>query len=907
MAKPLSTGINRSRATSLTSAALLFFSLAVEGQIRQVNWSRISSATGELPVPPVSGGQSGLRVVDLDKNGQNDYVLTLWSAPQTVVWYRHVGDRFDPYVIDTQTPNLSHGEGFKDIDGDGDIDLLFGDAAWSDKMYWWENPYPNYDPGAPWLRRMVRNGGGNFYHDNIWGDFDGDGQDELIAWNQYSQQLLFFEIPADPRNSGTWPVTPIFSWTGDPLEYRGAEAVDINLDGKMDFVGGGGWFEHTGGTSFVRRPIDDAMAYSQIKAGQLIEGGRPEVVTVLELVDGPLNLYTWTGSVWQKQTLLANITRSHTLQLGDINLDGHLDIVTAEMGQAYDPPPENPNARVFVLYGDGAGNFTQQIVFAGQGLLEGQLADINDDGRLDIIGNSFRMNTPRMDMWINEGFTPAPPQINSQPASLTVEEPNAATFTVTASGSVPLLYQWRRGGVPIGGATGSSYTLSPTSRTTDNGAQFSVVVSNSAGSVTSVVAMLTVTVPVPQPPQITTQPASVTVVEPAAASFSVTASGSSPLSYHWRRGGTPISGANNSSYTLSPTSQATDNGAQFSVVVSNASGSVTSVVATLTVAAPGSVPANGLALWLRADAGTVLNGSAVTQWTDQSSNNRNATQTSGANQPLLVSSAVNGLPAVRFDGVNDYLTFNLPVNGLGGMSIFLVAANTLNQDGVGSQAERAALFWNETAFWGTVYLSPFQSAVNFRFGTTQSDNRTIYTRPTSVGSDFTLSTAVKNGTTDSLYVNGTLAVSQGGKLATIAGCRDTGNLGRGYDDNTYYAGDIAEVLVYSRALSSAERVAVEQYLDSKYRLTTPAPPQITSTAVSNAAAASEPRLRLYIEVDANGNKVIHHNGAGLGLSLHIQYSDDYINWLTLGGGPHPSPVTVPSSSAMRFYRAVIDP
>ena len=53
------------------------------------------------------------------------------------------------------------------------------------------------------------------------------------------------------------------------------------------------------------------------------------------------------------------------------------------------------------------------------------------------------------------------------------------------------------------------------------------------------------------------------------------------------------------------------------------------------------------------------------------------------------------------------------------MSIFLVAANTQNQAGGASQAERAALFWNETAGWGTVYLSPFQTAVNLRFGTTQ--------------------------------------------------------------------------------------------------------------------------------------------------------------------------------------------
>ena len=64
-----------------------------------------------------------------------------------------------------------------------------------------------------------------------------------------------------------------------------------------------------------------------------------------------------------------------------------------------------------------------------------------------------------------------------------------------------------------------------------------------------------------------------------------------------------------------------------------------------------------------------------------------------------------------------------------------------------------------------------------------------------------------------------LVLSQGGKLATIAGCQSTGNVGRGFNNDTYFAGDIAEVLVYNRALTVAERQAVEAYLNSKYALT----------------------------------------------------------------------------------------
>src|SRR5262249_6186428 len=88
-----------------------------------------------------------------------------------------------------------------------------------------------------------------------------------------------------------------------------------------------------------------------------------------------------------------------------------------------------------------------------------------------------------------------------------------------------------------------------------------------------------------------------------------------------------------------------------------------------------------------------------------------------------------------------------------------------------------------------------------------------------------LTAAIKDGTTDSIYVHGKLVASAGGKLATIAGCQPTGNVGRGYNDNTYYAGDVAEVLVYNRALTEMERQGLEQLLGNKYGL--PTPPAIT--------------------------------------------------------------------------------
>jgi beta-galactosidase len=89
-----------------------------------------------------------------------------------------------------------------------------------------------------------------------------------------------------------------------------------------------------------------------------------------------------------------------------------------------------------------------------------------------------------------------------QPASQSVAAGLTATFTVTATGASPLSYQWQENGTAIPSATASSYTT-PATTAADNGETFDVVVSNTAGSVTSNTATLTVTSTSPPPPSAT--------------------------------------------------------------------------------------------------------------------------------------------------------------------------------------------------------------------------------------------------------------------------------------------------------------------------------------------------------------------------------------------------------------------
>src|SRR5204863_10065440 len=133
---------------------------------------------------------------------------------------------------------------------------------------------------------------------------------------------------------------------------------------------------------------------------------------------------------------------------------------------------------------------------------------------------------------------PVAPTITTQPASQTVSTGQTATFTVTATGTAPLSYQWQKNGTAIGAATTASYTTSATTAS-DNGDQFTVVVSNAVGSVTSNAAALTVNAALVAP-TITTQPASQTVSVGQTATFTVTATGTAPLSYQWQKNGTAI-------------------------------------------------------------------------------------------------------------------------------------------------------------------------------------------------------------------------------------------------------------------------------------------------------------------------------------------------------------------------------
>ncbi|HWY73995.1 MAG TPA: HYR domain-containing protein [Verrucomicrobiae bacterium] len=203
----------------------------------------------------------------------------------------------------------------------------------------------------------------------------------------------------------------------------------------------------------------------------------------------------------------------------------------------------------------------------------------------------------------------ADPTITQQPMSLTVLAGSSNSFSVQATGTPTLFYQWQLNGTNLTGSTNSSYSIpyavaTPLYQPTPT---YDVLVSNSVGVVTSQVATLTVEVPA----YIITQPQSQTVLPGSNATFSVIVTGTPPFSYQWYSNGISLgSAATGTNYTV--TNAKFGSPSSFEVVVTNVTGSVTSQVAVLSVrdysqpVISGSV-GNGLLFQCTGPAGAVVN------------------------------------------------------------------------------------------------------------------------------------------------------------------------------------------------------------------------------------------------------------------------------------------------------------
>lgn len=390
---------------------------------KEFTWKHLSTKTGELP--PTSGGQqqTSCLAADLDKDGNAEIVMTDRSVTPSVIMYSLKNGKYEKSAIDNDPLRIEAGNAYMDVDNDGDLDIIFPGESQSNQIWWWENPYP--ETGKPWVRRTVKNSGQTKHHDLLAGDFDGDGKDELVFWNQGANLLAIAEVPADPKAVGEWDWKPIYTYSDDsemlplfglqnlPLwrgrnEHEGLAKADIDGDGLIDLIGGGLWFKYKGNGHFEPNMVDASNTFTRSAAGQLIEGGRPEIVLAPGDGIGPLCLYQWieaydpwnkkwTGKgSWVRTEIIETMYDGHSLDIIDFDGDGHLDIFSAEMKL----DSKNPGS-IRILLGDGKGNFKHHVVAADIGSHESKIIDIDGDGDYDIVSKPYNWDAPRLDVFLN--------------------------------------------------------------------------------------------------------------------------------------------------------------------------------------------------------------------------------------------------------------------------------------------------------------------------------------------------------------------------------------------------------------------------------------------------------------------------------------------------------------------------
>jgi sugar phosphate isomerase/epimerase len=375
-------------------------------------WKHLSSTTGDLAAHP--GGstqQTGSVVADFDGDGVNDLILSFRHKGPALLFYRRNATGWDQYVIERDPLTIEAGGAVADIDGDGDSDVVFGGDYQSNAVWWWENPAPNFDKRVPWKRHVIKKDGARQHHDQCFADFLGTGRPQLVFWNQKVSTLFLAEIPDQPRGAKEWPITTVLAGAkpnGVPY-IEGVSAFDIDGDGTPDILACDSWFKHTGRKEF--KQIKFATHGGLIFAGYFKPSKYPQIVVSPGDGKGPLRWYECAGNPlnpadWTPHDLLdRDINHGHSLQLGDVDRDGHLDIFAAEMAKWTHAAvvPDNPKATAWIFYGDGNGNFRRTEFAVGLGWHETRLRDLDGDGDLDVLQKPYNWEVPRVDVWLNGG------------------------------------------------------------------------------------------------------------------------------------------------------------------------------------------------------------------------------------------------------------------------------------------------------------------------------------------------------------------------------------------------------------------------------------------------------------------------------------------------------------------------
>jgi FG-GAP-like repeat len=312
---------------------------------------------------------------DLSGDGQYDIVVAsqrdggmYWYEYPS--WAKHAIRSSGSWTTDMKTA---------DIDKDGDADIIVPDSA---GIKWYRSRPDNGNPriGSQWTAFNIGAAGAN-NHDVEVGDINRDTRVDVVTRRKRGFA------------TNVWLQNRPFSWTHVVASTRAGEGTalgDIDHDGDLDIAHNGFWLENTNGagTSWTQHTIATNWP---LEVGVLVadvdrNGRRDIVLAPSESASGRLSWYSTShprSGPWVEHVVDGTVSYMHTFKAADMDKDGDLDLVTAEMHQSSDPD----QVSVYRNNGDGR-SWTQQVV-ATTGSHNLRIGDIDRDGDIDIMGANW--------------------------------------------------------------------------------------------------------------------------------------------------------------------------------------------------------------------------------------------------------------------------------------------------------------------------------------------------------------------------------------------------------------------------------------------------------------------------------------------------------------------------------------
>lgn len=326
---------------------------------------------------------------DIDGNGLLDIVIA--GRGKDVFCY--YAPAWEKLKIAESNYNTVDGE-CADVNNDGKLDIIIGGEVWFEndgiliddptcnRLFWKEHR----------ISEMRT-------HDIEAADLDGDGDTDIVARDQSGfnhnagNELHFW------RNDG------LDQWTYHKISCPHGEGLllaDIDQDGDLDIAASSRWYENTG--SIVDGEWKETVISADwhedtaIDTGDINQDGKPDAVYTRSEGEYKISWFEAPADPkqpnWQEHSIDLTLDFAHGVALGDMDGDGDLDVITAEMHQS-------KRDRVLIYENQDKGTKWVPHIIATTGLHNIQVADFNGDGKLDIMGANWSGEFQPIELWIN--------------------------------------------------------------------------------------------------------------------------------------------------------------------------------------------------------------------------------------------------------------------------------------------------------------------------------------------------------------------------------------------------------------------------------------------------------------------------------------------------------------------------